>query len=120
MGKANGICGAAPSWGPCSQDPENCNITQIGVMNKYIQDFNSIMSSASTYEKPGNGAFIHSCHTHCEAQGDQFFTFSIDGVTMQQAVSKWWNSDGTDKASAHTYAPCEYKTSSPHKCNPTC
>ena len=29
---------------------------------------------------------------------------------MQMAVSAWWNSDGTDPASKHTYTPCEYNT----------
>jgi hypothetical protein len=128
-------------------------------MNQYIDDFQDDMTerSAATHGKAGNGAFIHSCHTHvipkatriilpsrctlhtacsslritaaaaapcpqCEAQGDAFFEFAVDGVTMQQAVSKWWNSDGADPASAHTYAPCHYKggASGPRKCNPTC
>ena len=26
------------------------------------------VNGAATYNKPGNGAFVHSCHTHCEAQ----------------------------------------------------
>ena len=36
-------------------------------MNKYITDFSQIASSTATYKKQGNGAFFHSCHTHCEA-----------------------------------------------------
>ena len=42
------------------------------------------------------------------------------GVSMQQAVSKWWNAPVTDPAASHTYSPCHYKMTSPHKCNPTC
>jgi len=115
---ANGNCAAAPGWGACSRDPESCDSSQIAVMNKYQSDFNSIMGQKVTYSKPGNGAFIHSCHTHCEAQGGQFNTFEVNGVSMQQAVSKWWKSAGT--APPLNYAPCMYKTTSPHKCNPTC
>ena len=89
-------------------------------MNEYITDFDGSISEKPTYARPGNGAFVHSCHTHCEAQSDAFFEFAVNGVTMQQAVSKWWHSDGTEPASAHSYAPCEYHESSPHKCNPTC
>ena len=72
---------------------------------------------------PGNGAFVHSCYTHCEAQGDDFFTFAINGTTMQQAVSRWWNSDGNEPAQKHTYAPCLFQTSNQSaawQCNPTC
>ena len=41
---------------------------------------------------------------------------------MQEAVSKWWHSDGTDPAKEHSYVPCEYNTEvgTPHQCNPTC
>jgi STAM-binding protein len=121
---ANGICGKAAGYNKCAGNPESCNQTQIKVMNQYITDFDSIMSSdaKATYTKAGNGAFVHSCHTHCEAQGNAFFTFQVNGVSMQQAVSKWWNSDGTDPASAHSYTPCMYKdgAAGPRKCNPTC
>eukprot|EP00946_MAST-07B_sp_MAST-7B-sp1_P000728 g728.t1 len=117
---ANGVCAAAPGWHNCSGDPEQCSASQMGVMNTYLSDFDATISGKQTYVRSGNGAFIHSCHTHCEAQGDDFFTFAVKGVTMQQAVSKWWHSDGTDPASAHSYAPCEYHETSPHKCNPTC
>ena len=121
---ANGVCSSAAGgqWSACSGNPESCNATQMETMNKYIDDFEeTIKTAGATYNRPGNGAFIHSCHTHCEAQGDAFFTFAVNGVTMQSAVSKWWNSDGTDPAAEHSYESCKYKTTtSPHKCNPTC
>lgn len=115
------MCGAADGWGACSGDPEECDASQVGAMNRYITDFESIMMHKATYTKAGNGAFIHSCHTHCEAQDDHhYLTFAINGVTMQQAVSKWWADDGTAAASENSYQPCQYKTTAPHKCNPTC
>eukprot|EP00462_Mataza_sp_D1_P017136 CAMPEP_0175152716 /NCGR_PEP_ID=MMETSP0087-20121206/19284_1 /TAXON_ID=136419 /ORGANISM="Unknown Unknown, Strain D1" /LENGTH=449 /DNA_ID=CAMNT_0016439211 /DNA_START=148 /DNA_END=1497 /DNA_ORIENTATION=+ len=121
----NGICAAAPGWHDCAGDPEKCDQSQIKSMNHYMQDFGAIMQTSeasATYHRPGNGAFIHSCHTHCEAQSDDFFTFAVNGVTMQQAVSKWWTSDGTDPSSDHSYTPCYYKDGpqGPRKCNPTC
>ena len=136
-GFENGICGAAAGWAQCSGNPEACNQTQISMMNSYITDFMSYMSGHSTYTKQGNGAFIHSklhpyfctsephvtgCHTHCEAQGATWNTFEVNGVSMQQAVSKWWNSDGSDPATKHTYTPCQYHAgpTGPRKCNPTC
>jgi hypothetical protein len=118
----NGNCSAARGWSNCSKNPENCSPQQMITMNQYITDFDSIMSKTVTYNKNGNGAFIHSCHTHCEAQTDAYNKFQIDGVTMQNAVSEWWRSDGTDPSSRHTYAPCKYNTKAgtPHMCNPSC
>ena len=115
---SNGQCGTATGWGDCSKDPEKCSGTQIGAMNQYEKDFMSKMSGKATYTKAGNGAFIHSCHTHCEAQGGQFNTFKVNGVSIQEAVSKWWNAPTT--APAMNYEPCMYKTTTPHQCNPTC
>lgn len=125
-GTENGVCSptGVKGWEKCACygcDPEVCDATQVTAMNGYIEDFESIMSHKATYTKPGNGAFIHSCHTHCEAQSDKdFTTFAVGGVTMQEAVTKWWGGDGTEPAAGNTYSSCRYNTSSPHKCNPTC
>jgi len=122
---ANGICSAAAGWTSCSQNPEACSQDQIKAMNQYIEDYDRDTQGGSqgVYDKAGNGAFIHSCHTHCEAQDDTAFNkFAVNGVTMQQALSKWWKSAGTDPAKDHSYQPCLYKDgpSPPRQCNPTC
>lgn len=116
----NGVCSSAPGWAKCAGNPESCSATQMVTMNKYIADFQSIMTSTDTYKKAGNGAFVHSCHTHCEAQGGSWNKFAIDGQTMQQKMSAWWNAPVTDPSAKHVTVPCQYKTTSPHKCNPTC
>ena len=67
-GTENGVCNGVSAIAKCAGNPENCDYTQMGVMNQYITDFETAMNSSATYSKPGNGAFIHSCHTHCEAQ----------------------------------------------------
>lgn len=55
-------------------------------MNQYIIDFSNIMNKTTTYSKDGNGAFVHSCHTHCEAQGPDFNKFKVNGVSIQQVA----------------------------------
>lgn len=116
----NGLCSSSTGWANCSKNPEACDANQMQVMNKYIQDFQSTMEGKETYKKLGNGAFIHSCYTHCEALGDQWNTIAVDGFTIQQAFSKWWHSE-PEVSSAHSYSSCLYHTStSPHECNPTC
>jgi STAM-binding protein len=124
-GTENGVCSAAAGYAGCSHNPENCTQPQIKVMNQYIADFQTKMATdapGTTHAKPGNGAFVHSCHTHCEAQSGSWNSFQIGGVSMQQAMGRWWNSDGTDPAAQHTYTPCSYKDgpAGPRKCNPTC
>eukprot|EP00038_Savillea_parva_P008712 m.178703 g.178703 ORF g.178703 m.178703 type:complete len:431 (+) comp14602_c0_seq1:70-1362(+) len=120
-GFENGNCSAAPGWHDCAGDPEKCTSDQIETMNQYEKDFQTHMATLGpTYTKAGNGAFIHSCHTHCEAQSSAWNTFQVNGKTIQQAVSAWWNGPDDAPAAGNTYKPCLYKSSSPHKCNPTC
>ena len=120
-GTENGICGAAAGWKACAGDPEDCSANQTVIMNTYITDFSSIISSAPTYSKPGNGAFIHSCHTHCEAQSDAWNNFKIGGMSMQEWHSKWWNSDFKQPAAGLTTQPCQYNSDKkPRKCNKSC
>ena len=117
----NGECNALDGWTACAADPEKCNASGIETMNGYMQDFASIMKGKATYFRPGNGAFIHSCHTHCEAQNDAMFMgFAVANVTMRQAVAAWWAADRHAPASEHSYSACAYKESTPHMCNPTC
>merc|ERR1712127_701374 len=89
-------------------------------MNQYLKDFQVSMQSKMTYGKVGNGAFVHSCFTHCEALKKMWNTIKVNGTTIQQAFSKWWHSE-SEAASLHSYASCLYKVGhSPQQCNPTC
>mmetsp|Transcript_19393 Transcript_19393/g.39650 ORF Transcript_19393/g.39650 Transcript_19393/m.39650 type:complete len:146 (-) Transcript_19393:192-629(-) len=49
-----------------------------------------------------------------------FDGYMIGGVSMQHALSRWWNADGTEPAAWHTYKPCELSMTPPHQCNPSC
>jgi len=116
----NGNCSAAPGWKKCSKDVASCGAEQVHKLNEYIQDFQAILAMNPSTSRGGNGAFIHSCFTHCEALSNpQWSGFEINGVSMQQAVSKWWQSNA-DPSSHHTYSPCLYRSSPDHTCNPSC
>lgn len=118
---ANGNCSAAPGWADCSHNPEQCTNDQATTMVQYEIDFQTIMNSTTTYTEAGNGAFVYSCHSHCAPQGSGYTNYKIGGVSMQQAVSKWWLGDNTVPASENTYTPCLYNTqSTPRQCNPSC
>ena len=113
---------AAAGYNKCAADPEKCDSAQMGVMNTYISDFETILNSSDTYSKDGNGAFIHSCHTHCEAQSASWNNFKIDGVSMQEMNSKWWNTDFKQPSAQFSTSSCQYDTTDgkKHQCNPTC
>lgn len=69
-----------------------------------------------------SGAFVESCYEHCGAQtGANYDRYALEGVTMQEAHSKWWASEsGADSAAEHTLLPgCEL-TADAGQCNPTC
>ena len=99
--------------------------TQMATMNTFSDDYMHTLQhgvTAARFGAPGNGAFVHSCHTHCEALSGPWFNVKIGNVSMGDAVKAWWRSDGTEPAAKHTYTPCRYHTQSgkPHMCNPTC
>lgn len=113
-------CNKAKGWEACSQNLENCDSKQMKVMNDYIENLAERMDR-KTYHKDGNGSFIHSCHTHGEGYEDEYWVkFKVDGVSMREAVGKWWNSD-MDKP-AMNYKPCLFATEEKEKrqCNQTC
>merc|ERR1711879_372311 len=114
-------CAEATGWKSCSSEVESCNTSQIGKMNTYTSDFIADWSHASTADRPSNGAFIYSCHTHTsELSSHDFGAIRVGDVTMQQAIGHWWNSPVTEPAEQHRYVDCKYKETTPHRCNPTC
>eukprot|EP01064_Diplonema_japonicum_P033817 TRINITY_DN6773_c0_g1_i1.p1 TRINITY_DN6773_c0_g1~~TRINITY_DN6773_c0_g1_i1.p1 ORF type:complete len:442 (+),score=72.56 TRINITY_DN6773_c0_g1_i1:70-1326(+) len=118
----NGRCNSFGDYHHCGQNPDMCNQTQIVQMNQYMTDFSGTLEKTGFRQGTGGGAFIHSCHTHCEAQTPDFVTFSVSNYTMQEAVSKWWAAPSTTPTSDNLYDPCHYLTgpSPPRSCNPTC
>ena len=56
---------------------DTCNTTEVLAINQYMEDFMTIINT-STFNRDGNGAFIHSCYTHCEAMsGSCFNKFTV-------------------------------------------
>jgi len=103
----NGNCSAAAGWGQCAGKIASCSQTQItDVVNPYGDYLQQSFLNANKAKSlaPGNGGFVHSCHTHCEAQSDDFVTFKIGTSTMRDAFAAWYtaniNSGGKAPAAA--------------------
>ena len=119
VGTNNGNCSAAPGWNACSQDPENCTSHQMAKMNTYITDFTAVVKNVLA--PVGHGAFIQSCHEHCMGISGGYNNYRIGNISLQDAVSAWWNAPPGQPTASHTHWPCQYHTTSfPHQCNPTC
>lgn len=119
---ANGNCSAAPGWKDCAGNPETCTNAQMVQYGRFASQLVTAYTSAGTANKLGNGAFISSCHTHCESQSDgPWLGFRVNGVSMAQAFEAWLTSPPTAPAAANTYVDCMYnENSTPRACNPTC
>lgn len=117
---ANGNCSGIAAYRDCGRDLDNCTADQTKVMNSFQEDYVATLTGLSAFHAAGNGAFIHSCHTHCNGIAGGWKTYHIRNVSMAEAVYAWWQSDGKDPAATHTYLPCTRSVSNPHGCNPTC
>ena len=73
--------------------------------------------------RAGNGAFVTNCCTH---ELHQLPRYELDsslekGVTMTEAIRRWWEASAEAPASAHAYLPnCSLSTHAPGGCNPSC
>lgn len=97
---------------------EECGADQMRELLNFQGLFELILRNNAP--KVGSGSFIHSCPLHTEALSPAWSDIDVDGITMQQAVLKWWLSDGKSPTSSHMTLDCHVRQSRPHACNPAC
>lgn len=113
-------CSAIPGWYNCTQEMNFCTPSQIEILTEYKNDILYQMQESSNWNKSGNGAFLFSCYSHkAMTYPGNWHIISVDGVSMQEAVTLWRNSQD-NPAEDHIYLPCTYNQSKPYNCNPTC
>ena len=112
----------APGGGSAHQ-LENCTALQRRAVAQYQKDFLADLQASPIFSRPGNGGFVESCIEHVAAQGTAFNTYKNDasGLTMQEALTAWWESGLTAPAEKHWQMPCMLHSSGEYgQCNPTC
>lgn len=124
-GGSNGNCSASqafPKGCACYGCPieKTCDAAAFHRFDSYEADFTRVITSASTSTKRGNGAFIHSCYSHCAGSRPMFNTIAIGNVTMQAAVSAWWRADAGTAPPMNHIEPCSWRGPADPPCNPTC
>jgi hypothetical protein len=106
--------------GSASPQFANCSSVELSKLIGYEHDFLRDMTNTPTFTRPGNGGFVESCHEHCAAQGGSWNTIVQQGVTMQQAVTTWWEAPDGANAQDHWHLPCTLNSKAPGQCNPSC
>jgi hypothetical protein len=102
--------------------PRTCTAPQIMYVVKPLQEqYVNETVATGLLERPGNGAFFHSCHSggywvSADGPKGEWNMISVDNVTMQQAVSTWWEASRTAKSVM--IADCYWKTEKPFLCEP--
>ena len=100
---------------------KNCTNAQLENIKDYSKSFVETLTSSPKFNRPGEGGFITSCLEHVAAQTSTFFdNYTINALSEQEALGRWWESDGADPASKHWSMPCTLNDSPPHQCNPSC
>ena len=121
----NGNCSASPGWNKCAIYPNACTANQLTAgylpFGEHMTNFFKTSKKALT---PGNGGFLTSCHTHCDAMYDNPFTENIvGGKSMSQATHEWYavNTAATPPLPPLWAIDCAYSTMPGNElCNPTC
>jgi hypothetical protein len=101
---------------------ESCSVEETDDLNGFATALVSDVSDNVLF-RAGNGAFVTNCCTH---ELHQLPRYELDstlekGVTMIEAIRRWWEAPAEAPASAHAYLPsCSLSTDSPGGCNPSC
>ena len=101
----------------------NCSRSELAAIADYERDFVRDVRASPAFGRPGGGGFIESCVEHCEGMADgwQTVTSTRDGISMQQALTAWWNAPDGAPAEGHWHLPCIVNTQGPvGQCNPSC
>ena len=103
-----------------------CTPAQVLQLQRYGSDFLADLRRSLPAAARGSGGFVYSCLGHQDGigmTGGDWQRIAINGTTMQQAVSAWWEASTETVGNGektHWHLPCEVTTAPPHQCNPSC
>jgi hypothetical protein len=126
----NGNCSSVPGFECINwRGYDSCSAKQIMPALAYQSAFLERVFAVPNFFRQGNGAYITSCYTHCEAQDSSAYTtVSVRNTTMSEALGRWWSALGDRTSIAigelagedHVYVDCQWQDRQPYRCNPTC
>ena len=95
-------CSAAGGWDQCLHFTEPftpagalparirrsaCSKPQLRSLERFQSEFMAELRASHALQRPGYGAFLHGCHSHCPTN---LRRFAIGGVALETAVLNWW------------------------------
>lgn len=118
--------GSTPEWTACSggflghAGPYKCAADQLAVLNTFADTMQWLLTNTTTWSRPGNAGFVHTCFGHCEGQG-YVLKKMADGrvLTDTDAWEEWYFKDNVVASSlARTLPTCRLSAAQP--CNSFC
>ena len=118
----NKQCAGLHVGNPQAPGPQmsNCSVSELATLAQYERDFMTDVQSSPAFRRAGSGGFIESCVEHCLGMAGGWNVVTQNNVTMQQAMSAWWDAPDGAPAEGHWHLPCDVRSSSPGQCNPSC
>jgi len=97
------------------RDFHNCSITEAAQLAGFAHDLLQDVSS-SVLTHPGSGAYI----TPCLAHGSRELDSAMNGLTLAQALHRWWEASKDAPTDQHTYLPCQLTVDAREDCGVKC
>ena len=120
-------CGAGQRNADASQCLAAVVAATSGAANGHIKLVdNADVPPGCSYNRVSGGALFNSGAGQHGNENDNYQLVckpasTGDGITMTEAIHRWWEAPSGAPASAHTYLPnCSLSTDAPGGCNPSC
>ena len=105
--------------GRAASQQQQCTSEQLRSLDDFSTEFMHLLTSSPALHRPGSGAFIHGCHSHCPSKLSRFV---VDGTTLEHAMVQWWRASADAPAAQHTFVGCleSLSNATPARCRPAC
>lgn len=111
------------AWHKCLfNNQSSCGATGIENLEGYLESVVLGLNASNKFFQKSEGGFVSSCTKHTFYSKDEYRHYARDGVTIEQAVTRWWDNLGSEKREkkGKWYLPCKLHKSYPHQCEHSC
>lgn len=100
--------------------PKNQLDRLVPFLNSKAKLVYNLITKTKTWQSEGNGGFLNTCVSHCYGccNPTGWNQVEINGTTVKDAVGNWFFE--RSNADIKSPPPCQFSTSPPYQCNPTC
>jgi len=105
-----------------TEDPsgQQCTEEDVDLLQSYLTNYTTTLKSYPRYYENGEGGYFSTCTKHTFYDDDDLFaSYANNGVTVGDAISRWWAAIGTNSP-AQWYLPCTLGSAGKAQCEETC